>query len=198
MVRKYPWSKAMPIGLQMASGLTFAHKNNIVHGNLRPSNVLFDADDDVKLTDFGLPVHYDAAGKKNWYNPPEHKPSRQGDIYAVGVILHQMITGRNPTYDTAGSLRLDDVASVVPDEISAILSKLLAVRVAHRYKSMDEMLLDYDDFDQRRQVAERRQQLPIEQPVERKRSLPGWALAAAGAGLILTVLVVLYFSGALG
>jgi serine/threonine-protein kinase len=196
MVRKYTWSKAMPIGLQMASGLAFAHKNNVVHGNLRPSNVLFDAKDTVKLTDFGLPVHYDAAGKKNWYNPPEHKTSRQGDIYAVGVILHQMIAGRNPTYDTAGSLRLDDVASVVPDDIIKILSKLLAVRVANRYKSMDEMLLDYDDFDQRNQMAQRRQQIPVENPVETEKKLPGWVLAAAGAGLVVTIIVALYFSGA--
>lgn len=198
MVRRYNWSKAMKIGLQIAAGLDFAHKNNIVHGSLRPSNILFDADDNVKITDFGLPIHYDASGKKNWYNPPEHKPSRQGDIYAVGVILHQMIAGRNPTYDTASSLRLDDVAGQIPDDIQKILSKMLAVRVTRRYKSMNEMILDFDDFDQRRQVAQRRQQVLVEKPVVQKKTLPGWVLAAAGAGLIATIAVALYFSGAFG
>jgi len=195
MVRKYNWSRAMKIGLQIAAGLDFAHKNNIVHGSLRPSNILFDADDNVKITDFGLPTHYDASGKKNWYNPPEHKPSRQGDIYAVGVILHQMIAGRNPTYDTASSLRLDDVAGLIPDDIQKILSRMLAVRVTRRYKSMNEMILDFDDFDQRRQVAQRRQQVIVEKPAVQKKTLPGWILAAAGAGLIATIALVLYFSG---
>jgi len=198
MVRKYDLSKAMDIGLQIAAGLDFAHKNNIVHGNLRPSNILFNAKDQVKITDFGLPMHYDAAGKKNWYNAPEHKTSRQADIYAVGVILHQMLTDRNPSYDAAGVLRLDDIAGQVPEEVLQMLSKLLAIRVALRYKSMNELILDYDDFDQRRQVAQRRQQRPKEKLPVQKKSLPGWALVAAGGVFIATIAIVLYFSGAFG
>jgi serine/threonine-protein kinase len=197
MVRKYDWSKAMDIGLQIAEGLDFAHKNNIVHGNLRPSNILFNADDRVKITDFGLPMHYDAAGKKNWYNAPEHKISRQGDIYSVGVILHQMLTDRNPTYDSTGALRLDDAASAVPEEILGMLSKLLAIRVAKRYKSMNELLLDYDDFEQRRLAEQKRQRRPKREPVVEKKALPAWALVAAGAVFVATIAVVLYFSGAL-
>ena len=81
MARPYEWRRAMEVVLQIAEGLDFAHKNNVVHGNLRPSNVLFDSDDRVKLTDFGMPVHYDGVKKKNWYGPPEHKQSRQGDVY---------------------------------------------------------------------------------------------------------------------
>jgi serine/threonine protein kinase len=143
-----------------------------------------------------MPVHYDAAGRKNWYSPPERRPSRQGDIYAAGTILHQLTTGRNPSYDAGGNLRLDDVARQIPDEIQKILAKLLAVRVAHRYKTTNEMLLDYDDFDQRRQVALRRQQLPAEEPQPEKKMVPGWMIAAGIAIMVTTILVVLYFSGA--
>jgi serine/threonine-protein kinase len=196
MVRRYGWSKTMNIGLEIAAGLDFAHKNKIVHGNLRPSNILFDAKDVVKVTDFGLPIHYDASGKKNWYNPPEHKASVQGDIYAVGVILHQLIAGRNPTYDTSGALRLDDIAGSTPDEILKILSKMLAIRVAIRYKSMNELTLDYDDFEQRQQVASRRLKTPPPQTVKKQNELPSWALVAAGAVFAVTVMIVLYFSGA--
>ncbi len=198
MVRKYDWSRAMDVGLEIAAGLDFAHKNNIVHGNLRPSNILFNAKDRVKITDFGLPIHYDAAGKKNWYSAPEHKVSRQADIYAIGVILHQMLTDRNPTYDTSGSLRLDDVAGSVPEEILGMLSKLLAVRVALRYKSMNELILDFDDFDQRRQVELRRQQQPKKESVVQQKTIPGWAWFAAAGVLIATITAVLYFSGAFG
>jgi len=195
MVRRYDWEKAMKIGLQIAAGLDFAHKNNIIHGDVRPSNILFDTADSVKICDFGLPVHYDASGKKNWYSPPERKPSRQGDIYAVGVILHQLMTSRNPAYDAGGNLRLDDVAGQIPDEIQKILSKLLAVRVSHRYTTLAEMQLDYDDFDQRRQIAQRRQQTAVAQPQEVKKQVSVWALVSVGAALVITILVVLYFSG---
>ncbi|MCX6833748.1 MAG: protein kinase, partial [candidate division Zixibacteria bacterium] len=196
MVRRYDWEKAMKIGLQIAAGLDFAHKNNVIHGDVRPSNILFDVADVAKICDFGLPAHYDASGKKNWYSPPERKPSRQGDIYAVGVILHQLMTSRNPTYDAGGNLRLDDVAGQIPDEIQKILSKLLAVRTSHRYTTMAEMQLDYEDFDQRRKIAERRQQTAVVQPQEVKKQVPAWALVSAGAALVLTILVIFYFSGA--
>ena len=83
MVRKYKWEKGMEIVLAIAAGLDFAHKNNVIHGNLRPSNILFDESEEIKLCDFGLPQHYDAEGKKNWYAPPEHKQSKQGDIYLL-------------------------------------------------------------------------------------------------------------------
>lgn len=195
MVRKYDWEKAMTIGLQIAAGLDFAHKNNIVHGNLRPSNVLFDAEDTVKVSDFGLPVHYDASGKKNWYSPPERKVSRHGDMYAAGVILHQLMTGRNLAYDSGGNLRLDDVAGQIPDEIQKILARLLAVRMGQRYKSLSEMQLDYDAFDQRRQIALRREQAPVDPAKAEKKAIPGWVFVAAGAGLVLTVLLVLYLAG---
>jgi serine/threonine protein kinase len=195
MVRRYDWEKAMKIGLQMAAGLDFAHKNNIIHGDIRPSNILFDTTDAVKICDFGFPVHYDAAGKKNWYSPPERKRSRQGDIYAVGVILHQLMTGRNPTYDAGGNLRLDDVAGQIPDEIQKVLSKLLAVRITHRYTTMAEMQLDYDDFDKRRQIALRRQET-VEAPApEIKKTIPAWVFAVSAAGVIAVILLTLYLAG---
>ena len=198
MVRRYDWEKAMAITLQIAQGLDFAHKNNIVHGNLRPSNVLFEGDDDVKLVDFGLPPHYDAANRKNWYSPPERKQSRSGDIYALGVILHQMVTDRNPSYDAGGNLRLDDVSRWMPDEIQKMLARLLAIRVSHRYKTLTEFLMDYDDFDQRRQVAERRLHSPLDDAAGQAHRLPRWVLPAAGAGVVLVTVVILYLAGVFG
>jgi serine/threonine protein kinase len=194
MVRRYEWEKAMAIGLQIAAGLDFAHKNNVVHGDLRPSNVLFDAEDAVKVTDFGFPAHYDATGKKNWYSPPERKPSRQGDIYAAGVILHQLMTGRNPTYDAANNLRLDD-SGHIPDEIQKILTRLLAVRVAHRYSSLSEMILDYEEFDKRRQIALRRQQAAAPAPEPVRNPVPIWMIAVGVGTAIVAVIVILYLSG---
>ena len=195
MVRKYDWEDAMKIVLQIAAGLDFAHKKNVVHGNLRPSNVLFDAGEVIKLTDFGMPIHYDEANKKNWYSPPEHKQSKLGDIYAIGVILHQMITGRNPEYDAGGNLRLDDVKMVLPEDIINMLSKLLAIRVANRYKACEEMLLDWDDFEQRRREAKDRRIVPADPSPPEPKSIPLWVWVAAAGGLLAVIAVVLLIAG---
>ncbi|MEW5994692.1 MAG: protein kinase, partial [Candidatus Zixiibacteriota bacterium] len=96
MARRYNRQQAMEIIIPAAKALDFAHKNNIIHGNLRPSNILFDGEETVKLTDFGLPPHYQGSSLKNWYGPPEKRKSRAGDLYSLGVILFQMLTGRIP------------------------------------------------------------------------------------------------------
>jgi serine/threonine-protein kinase len=198
MVRKWDWLRAADVIVQIASGLDFAHKNNIIHGNLRPSNILFDAEDVVKITDFGLPVHYDATGKKNWYSPPEHKQSKAGDIYSVGVIFHQMITGRNPAYDSADRLMLEDVRRLLPEDIVSMLSKLLAIRVAHRYNSFAELLLDWEDFERRRQEAGKAKPVVTEEPVAEKSSISIGLVAAIAGGLIGVIIAALYFAGAFG
>jgi len=199
MVRRYEWDKAFQIITQVAAGVDFAHKNNIVHGNLRPSNVLFDADDVVKLTDFSLPAHYDGPKQRNWYSPPERKTSRQGDIYALGVILHQMILGRNPEYDAGDNLVLGDFRRMIPEDIALMLGKLLAIRVTRRYKTCEEFLLDYDDFERRRQdEARQKAVVQAKAPTEQKKRLPWWVPVMIGAGVTLGIVVALYLSGYFG
>lgn len=189
MVRRYDWQEAMKLTVQIAEGLGFAHKNNIVHGNIRPSNVLFDNQEKVKLADFGLPSHYDS--KKNWYAPPEFKPSKIGDIYAMGVILHQLLLNRTPEYDHTDKLKIVELYMQVPQDVEAMLTKMLAVRVVNRYKSCEEFLADWKAFDDRYQDSIRRP--VVEQPsqVVYKQSLPPWVWYAAGAIFVLGVIIAL-------
>jgi serine/threonine-protein kinase len=195
MVRKYDWQAAMKIVAQAASALDFAHRNNIVHGNLRPSNVLFDAGDNVKLTDFGLPSHHDTAAKKNWYGPPEFKASKQGDIYALGVILHQLLLGRLPEYEPiTDKLKLEELYMQVPEAIADILKKMLAIRVANRYKSCAEMLLDWDEHQRREQDYSRRH-TPVVTPPTPVKKTPVWVYAAIGGGFVAVILITLWISG---
>lgn len=193
MVRKYEWEKAMTIILQVATGLGFAHKNNIVHGNLRPSNILFAAGDEIKICDFGLPPHYDAPGKKNWYSPPEFKPSKLGDIYALGVILHQLITGRTPQFDLSDRLMLDDVKMYLPAAVVEMMTKLLAQRVIYRYKSCDELLADWESYQKERDKK------PVVAPVAEApkpfwRTIPTWgwmAICGGAVAIIVSILILL-------
>ncbi|UCD94393.1 MAG: serine/threonine protein kinase, partial [Candidatus Zixiibacteriota bacterium] len=113
MVKPYPFDKAMQIIIAVADALDFAAKNGIIHGNLRPSNILFTRDDNVKVSDFGLPPHYNLM-EKNWYASPEKRVSKQADVYSLGVILHQMLFGKNPVYDRSSNLFLGRVNNIIP------------------------------------------------------------------------------------
>lgn len=198
MARKYQWKNAFSLIIDVFSGLDHAHKNNIVHGNLRPSNILFDDSDAPKIADFGMTAHYDPHQKKNWYNPPEHKISRQGDIYSVGVILHQMITGRNPSYDSAGNLRLDDVRMELPEALREIIRKALAIRVARRYQSCEQVLLDWEAYQKNHHERPARSAAPLIPEETKKQTVPVWAYFVAVGAVIVTVLLTLYFSGFFG
>ena len=114
---------------------------------------------------FSIPMWYDGSpapsllnspaimeSAENWYAPPERKKTRQGDIYALGVIAHQLLTGRNPSYDTASNLCLHDVQMELPEDIQRMLGKFLAIRVTRRYKSCEEFLQEYEEFDQARKA----------------------------------------------
>lgn len=197
MVRRYDWEKAIKLMLEVASGLDFAHKNNIVHGNLRPSNILFDADETPKITDFGMPDHYDDHDKKNWYMAPERKKSRSGDIYALGVILYQLISGRNPVYDSAHNLSLTGFGELIPEEIRDMLKKLLAIRVAKRYKTCEEFLLDWEDFDRRREEQIRKRPVVRQVIAEETKKSQIWKYVTVGLVVIVLEIVVLYFAGML-
>ncbi len=92
LVRAHPWQDVARIGRDVALALAHAGKHGIVHGNLRPSNILFTAAGPVKVTDFGLPEHYRGeADKRNWYAPPEGGKGTPADLYALGAIMFEML-----------------------------------------------------------------------------------------------------------
>ncbi len=194
MVRPYEWEKGMAISMQIAAGLDFAHKNNIVHGNLRPSNVLFDADETVKLSDFGLPVHYDVMGKKNWYSAPERKISKSGDLYALGVIMHQLLLGRNPGYDSGNNL-LPDKSLIIPEGVKQILGKLLSIRTSARYNSCQELILDWEEFQSERSQTPSAQQPVVESFENKGFTFAPWMWLVTGGVVVAGVLMLLRLFG---
>jgi len=199
MAKRYEWQEAFAIGVQIAEGLDFAHKKNITHGNLRPSNILFDSDETVKLADFGMPAHYtDNGTRKNWFGPPERKISKLGDIYSLGVIIHHLLMGQKPSYTNASQLYLKGLRLQLPERIETILSKLLAIRVANRYQNCDEFLAEYEDFIEQTKVKVKKRVVRTDAvtTVVAKKT-PTWQYVVFGVLIVIALMVGMYVGGML-
>jgi serine/threonine-protein kinase len=145
LIKPYPIDEVAEIFRQIAEGLGFAHKNKIVHGNLRPSNILFDLDNRVKLVDFALPEHY-SAGETNWYAAPERKRTKASDVYSAGVILHQLLLNRRPKFDQYGRMLRQSGDAVIPEPVNDMLRKMLQKDPSRRHSSFDEVLADLEQI----------------------------------------------------
>ena len=170
-----PLGEALDIAVQVTSALTSVHESGVVHRDLKPENVMVRRDGLVKVVDFGLaklaPVPITAAdatgtvvntdagtilGTVSYMSPEQARAQDVGaaaDIWSVGVIVYEMVTGRNPftapsTSEVFAAI-LDreppPLARFAPDapiELQRIVTKTLRKNRAHRYQSTRELLLD--------------------------------------------------------
>ncbi len=91
--RPYTGDRFVNTALQLCRGMQAAHENDILHGNLRPSNILFDKKERIRISDFGFEEHY-RTDRKDWYQPAlKAGASIERDIYSMGAIFHHMLTG---------------------------------------------------------------------------------------------------------
>lgn len=143
LVGSIPRHEVLRIGRQVCAGLAFAHRNRIVHGNLRPSNILFTAADEVKVTDLGLDEHGGPDGQGNWYGVTGEPRSPQSDVYAAGVVFYQMLTGTLPVWE-GESLVPSHAFVCVPREVRTLVERMMCRDRAERFGSLEPVINEID------------------------------------------------------
>jgi serine/threonine protein kinase len=157
-----PVERAIELMKQVASGLSYAHQHKILHGDIKPSNILLKGNT-AKISDWGLSKmkmdqSVSIAGVTLQYAAPEQLSREFGgadertDIYQMGVLLYQCVTGRLPFADTGSivdSILRDEPAPPsqyrqVSQDLEHIILKCLNKRKGERYQSADEFARELD------------------------------------------------------
>lgn len=149
---------------QLLSALDFAHKHKVIHRDIRPSNIMINEDDDIKVTDFGTSTLLDQKQYATTkigsppYMAPEQFEGRAvlaSDIYSAGCLFYEMTSGLPPIvlanpmeiYKKAKASDFTPLKKKVPtitDELDHIISRAMAPSLEVRYKSAAELLDDLE------------------------------------------------------
>ena len=200
-----PLPEAVGIARQIARGLAAAHRQQIVHRDIKPANVVVLPDGTVKLLDFGLAKLAGATtltrlgtspGTPAYKSPEQSRGEKvdpRSDLWALGVVLYEMVTGRLPfggEYEQAVIYailneppRPLDGAGAFPPELAAVIERALAKDPAARHATVEalEEELARIPLDEGREAAPRR-------PAGTRRTLPRRALWTAAALVVLVAL----------
>jgi serine/threonine protein kinase len=158
-----PLNETIEILRQICAGLDYAHRQGVVHRDVKPANVMIDGEGGVYLTDFGLAKVLEGSSNLTMsgmvmgtplYMAPEQSVGEgidgRADIYAAGVILYEMVTGQPPFQaETPMAIVLahlheplplpKEINPAVPDEIQRVILKALAKDPEDRYQTAREM-----------------------------------------------------------
>ena len=160
-----PWKWSVNVAIQIASALEMAHKNNIVHRDIKPHNIIITEDGIAKVTDFGIAKAVSNStitafgttiGSVHYFSPEHARggfTDAKSDLYSLGVVMYEMVTGKVPfDADTPVSVALKhmqeepeepiEVNPNVPVAVNKIIMKAMQKDTTLRYQSATEMLRD--------------------------------------------------------
>ena len=167
IVRQTELPLSLKVGyiVRICQALEYAHKNRVVHRDIKPGNIMVNSDGVVKVVDFGIArlvdfsrTHTNMMIGTPAYMAPElfrkKKADERTDIWAVGVTFYELICYQRPFtgegYDIIRAIMEDEfpsVSSSVPDcssEVESIIERMLRKQSADRYQSMEDVLLDLE------------------------------------------------------
>jgi len=166
---RLPSDIAAIITLQLARGLDYAHFRGIIHRDIKPANIMVSMQGDVKVMDFGIARHErfgdltetgTGLGTPSYMSPEQilgDKLDFRSDIFSVGIVLYQMLTGRKPFVEDESrtvmqKIRLDRYESPkklgveVPRKLERIMARCLQKMPANRYPTTQALIDDLTEF----------------------------------------------------
>ncbi len=120
------WQEILKIAAQICQAMIFAHNNRIVHGHLRPTNILFTDDGRVKLTDFSLEDDLTNVENAQFYRLQDEPRSKSADMYATGVILYQLFTGSLPSRNQDTTFVVRKSFNKLPNDIQLLIANMVS------------------------------------------------------------------------
>lgn len=162
-----PYSKVIKIMSQILSGISYAHRNGVIHRDIKPHNILIDKEGTVKITDFGIAVALSQnsitqtnsiLGSVQYISPEQARGNmvtKQSDIYSLGIVLYEMLTGVVPFEgESAVSVALKHFQSPIPSlrefdtripqPLENVVLRAAAKDAKDRYGSVSEMQADLE------------------------------------------------------
>ena len=160
-----PWKWSVNVAIQIASALEVAHRNNIVHRDIKPHNIIITEDGIAKVTDFGIAKAVSNStitafgttiGSVHYFSPEHARggfTDAKSDLYSLGVVMYEMVTGKVPfDADTPVSVALKHMQEEpvepielnpnLPVAVNKIIMKALQKDTTLRYQSATEILSD--------------------------------------------------------
>ncbi|HEY5575264.1 MAG TPA: Stk1 family PASTA domain-containing Ser/Thr kinase, partial [Clostridiaceae bacterium] len=172
---KLSTDQALAVGIQIGKALEHAHKNNIVHRDIKPHNVLVTNDGVVKVTDFGIAKSSDSVtitnsskvlGSAHYFSPEQAKGNvvdNRTDIYSLGIVLYELVTGRVPfDAESPVSVALKHIQEPVvppiqlneniPDAMNKLILKAIEKEPFRRYQNVSDMVADMKAIQQNKDL----------------------------------------------
>ena len=168
----FDYRDAMEIAKQVASALSLAHKNHIIHRDVKPHNIMITKDGIAKLADFGIAKAVSSStmvanetsriiGSVHYFSPEQARGSyvdERSDIYSLGIVLYEMLTGQVP-FDGENPVQValmhinDEITPPshlvhgIPPALEKLVMKATDKYQSNRYKNAEEVLEELNNID---------------------------------------------------